>query len=880
MLARRTKALLFAGVLPSLTWLGAGVAHASEVVEVLPLTDQILMVRFDDGSIRDDRFSGTALDVSAASQPGSYKISSTDDGTYSSAKAPTQVKRKSKATEFADLCESWNNTTGCVNKSVDHAKEHWIYLFLPSPLTPKKNYKVDVGGLATNGATHSFSFDPDRVRSEAVHVNLIGYPPSAPRKHGYVYHWMGDGGGLSLSSYQGKQCRVVKASDGSMVHQSTLVFRKAATNQETGQTADTKNGNFLGAEVYECDFSSFRTPGEYRVAVDGIGASFPFRIAEDVYRGPFYYAMKGLFMNRSGIAISEKHGDGYPRPVPHHPSLTPGFAGKLKYSTTRHYDVHESDAYDGDKSTWEAGLRGDLNTWGWYQDAGDWDAYPAHSRVPLGLLFLYEAYPGVFFDSELNIPESGNGLPDLLDEARWLIRFYHRTRHAILDAGYGTGGVGGARVMGDLWGDNGYTSWTDTNRMWVVSGEDPWMTYRYAGLAAQLAYVLAGLGKPDPEGIDWSAEARAAYTWAKSNTRSGDETRKWDYDLKMDRAYAAAALYRLTGETSYHDQFLADYTGGTIDRDPQRYAPYLYSLMPSSRTVDATMLSRCHTALKARANVFMVGQQTERATRWGGNWYMPMVVGQGSSPLVDEAVITRGILEKAGDKATADSYLPTIASTADYFLGTNPLNMTWVPQLGPRYPVGIFRLDSWRDGKDGPTPGYIPYGPTSLAHDMGGIGGPVGPWRIAWITVGNKIYPSSLSDWPGHEQWFDMHTAVMSSETTVGQTMLPTAITYGSLLSVNYTAPAGTGGSDAGGTGGTGGNDSGAGGSQPADGSGGETGIGAGPGDGTGDDTYAEYEGLSTSGCGCSVPGGSQGARGLWPLLLLFALRRRPKTLG
>ena len=54
-------------------------------------------------------------------------------------------------------------------------------------------------------------------------------------------------------------------------------------------------------------------------------------------------------------------------------------------------------------------------------------------------MFLYEAFPDHFVDGELNIPGSGNGLPDLLDEARWLLRFYHRTRHAILAAGYGSG---------------------------------------------------------------------------------------------------------------------------------------------------------------------------------------------------------------------------------------------------------------------------------------------------------------------------------------------------------------------------------------------------------------------------------------------------------
>ncbi len=100
--------------------------------------------------------------------------------------------------------------------------------------------------------------------------------------------------------------------------------------------------------------------------------------------------------------------------------------------------------------------------------------------------------------------------------------------------GWGTGGVG-LRVAGDAFGsDEGTTaegkkvgrgSWEDTDRTWMVSGEDPWSTYRYAGTAAHLAYAyqLAGV-KRDPAGVDWEKEAREAYAWAKANTRHGDET--------------------------------------------------------------------------------------------------------------------------------------------------------------------------------------------------------------------------------------------------------------------------------------------------------------------------------------------------------------------
>ena len=61
--------------------------------------------------------------------------------------------------------------------------------------------------------------------------------------------------------------------------------------------------NFLGAEVWQCDFGAFARPGRYVIAVEGVGCSFPFRIDPDVYREAFRVTCRGLYHNRSGIAL-------------------------------------------------------------------------------------------------------------------------------------------------------------------------------------------------------------------------------------------------------------------------------------------------------------------------------------------------------------------------------------------------------------------------------------------------------------------------------------------------------------------------------------------------------------------------------------------------
>jgi endoglucanase len=541
----------------------AQAARASEVVDVLPLTDRIVMVHFNDGYVihhkdghprSDEQVVVTPLDTAAASRPGSYAITSPDDPAYAAAQQPKEVGRKSKGMDFAWFVDTWVNGHA-VNTRPDHDEQHWLYLFLPAPMQHGCTYVIRTGPLATNGQEWKLKFDEATARSEAVHVNLLGYVPGAPEKFAYAFCWMGDKGSLDLKAYAGRAFHVIDQATGKSAFDGKLTFRMPATEQETLQKSDSPPyGNFLNADVYQCDFSSFDRPGRYVVAIDGIGCSFPFSIDADVYRQAFRTLEQGLYHNRSGIALTEPYTD-FPRPAPHNPKLTPGFAGKLLYTTVR---FTEWGSEGGDPKVLLAHAKGPIDSCRWYQDAGDWDSYYSHLRVAQELLTVYEMAPRNFRDGELNIPESGDGVPDILDEAAWLPRFCCSLRHELMDKGYGTGGLG-LRIAGDAFGGdekklpNGQTvgqgSWEDVDRTWVASGEDPWSTYRYAGAAAHLAYCLQVAGARDPQGVDWQKEATEAYAWAQKNTLPGDE--KTGPPLREARSYAAAALFRLSGEKAY-----------------------------------------------------------------------------------------------------------------------------------------------------------------------------------------------------------------------------------------------------------------------------------------------------------------------------------------
>ncbi len=773
-------------------------ARASDLVAVQPLTERILMLHFDDGRVEHHR-RGTPrsaekvivdpLDTAAATRATTYTLVSEDDPAYKQPQRPLgNVGRKTKGTEFAWFTDRWENNRA-VNDRPDHAAEHWLYLTLPAPMQPGKTYTLRTGNLAKNGREWKLTYDLARSRSEAVHVNTLGYVPDAPAKFAYVYHWMGDRGGLDLKAYEDRPFHLIDQKTGKKAFTGKVRFRKAKDAQETFHTSDSPpHGNFLGADVWECDFSTFQTSGTYVVVVEGVGCSWPFPIAADVYRPAFQTVARALYHNRSGIALTKPYTE-FERPAPHHPKLTPGFAGKLRYTRVR---WTEWGSEGGDAKTLMAESPGPLeDSWGWYQDAGDWDSYYTHLRVAQELLLVYAMAPDKFTDGELNLPESGNGVPDILDEAAWLPRFCRRQRAELIAKGWGTGGVS-LRVSGDAFGSDegtlpdgskvGRGSWEDTDRVWMVAGEDPWSTYRYAGVAACLAraYQLARVSR-DPEGVDWAKEAREAYAWAQKNTRPGDE-QAMDGSLRYPRAYAAAALFRLTGEKAYEQQLAKDTAwikADTLLWDDAAYGPFVYALGSGGGRDDADLALRLRDAVLRTADESLVNTAQKRALRWGGNFFMPMLIGQQTTPWVLEGAVAY-TLTKTSDPERAQRYRAGLYTTCDYFLGTNSLNQTWVTGLGPRHPTEIFHMDAWYNGKNRFHPGLIPYSPWRKTNDQG-----AGPWDADWAN--KTLYPA-IDAWPGNERWFSNRCSPLGSEFTVHQNIGPAAALFG-FLTATKAAP-------------------------------------------------------------------------------------------
>lgn len=202
-----------------------------------------------------------------------------------------------------------------------------------------------------------------------------------------------------------------------------------------------------------------------------------------------------------------------------------------------------------------------------------------------------------------------------------------------------------------------------------------------------------------------------------------------------------------------------------------RFPTYLYMLMPANRAVQASTLQMLRNASNNSASNIMTTVD-QRACRWGGNYWFPMLVGQSTTPMVSTAAFDWAFSRRF-DNQLNKSWLEGVQTTADYFLGTNPLNMTWITGVGERSPEDIFCIDSWYLGNQ-PRKGIVPYGPWRNEASWR----EQGPWLPSW---GNKTATPAIDQWPGHERWWNNRVTPLNAEYTIHQNLVTSATVYGLL---------------------------------------------------------------------------------------------------
>ncbi len=319
--------------------------------------------------------------------------------------------------------------------------------------------------------------------------------------------------------------------------------------QDTGEVVHTGslqawNGGQVqsssGDKGWWFDFSSLRTPGRYEV-VDAERSikSAPFDIAPDVYRKVLRAATRMYFYQRSSYAKRE-------------PYAQACWADEAAYLGPDQ-DTQARDVNDRSNASKVRDLRG-----GWY-DAGDTNKYVTFAAPAVHqLLHAYANTPTVFTD-DFGIPESGNGIPDLLDEIRWETDWIKRMQ-------FPHGGLAlkvGAIKIAPL----GAPSQDRSPRYYIP--ECTSATIAGAGIMAHAAHVFRNHPSLQTEAADLQQRARSAWSryFSVSNfqtdcdqgvVHAGDADRT-EVEQKGLATQAAIYLYAITGEPSYRTYVLDHY---------------------------------------------------------------------------------------------------------------------------------------------------------------------------------------------------------------------------------------------------------------------------------------------------------------------------------
>lgn len=708
--------------------------------ETVLITDRIIQLHVVDGRAiygkpgqsAPDRLEVAPLDLAKAGEPQTYTVSSTDDAAYAQPVHPTKVGRKSKGREFISGAKP------------DHVMEHWLYLMLPQPLLAGKTYTVDVGKLVTNGWPRQFVMDVARIRADTIKVNQVGYVPAAPKKFAYLSAWMGDLGGANLDAYAATEFRILDARTRQPVFTGKPALRKrydqTPQSWDSAYGEDQGEGNQARADVWECDFSAFKTPGEYVLAVDRMGCSYPFRVADDIYRKPFIEAARVMYYQRCGTELKAPF-SAYHRDACH----TPEKLGPLPVSSHRYMDKAFGDGNGNPPLTQETRE----GIWGGWHDAGDWDQEGWHLTTAAYPLMVYELAPQKFKDGELNIPESGNGVPDILDQIEWCVDYYRRLQRS-------SGAVPVGRFASSF--PKGREDAPSDTLKWFVYADEPEATYNYAALAARFARCLRVAGKP--EGADaYVASARQAWAWANAN----DQDVRANWKVFGARLHAAAALFRTTGEARFQDIVKAEQPlnkwwaqDGLMVWGKRDIVMAAWEVATTDRPdVDAELKQRMIVATLNWADDQSVQTAEKRANRRSGNQNAPIMFSYltrvDTLPLIVAYCVSKD-----------PKYLWPQYTTADSVFGANPLNLSWMVGIGADYPSQVFHPDSWY-GQDGQAiPGMVVEGPSRYAGEAAGNSG---PWDYRYVY--GTFYPAAKT-WPVAELWSDNRMCPTCNEFEMG----------------------------------------------------------------------------------------------------------------
>ena len=501
--------------------------------------------------------------------------------------------------------------------------------------------------------------------STSIKLDQVGYPSKAAK--------------VALVSVSAKTFKVKRAGDNATVLEGELSAASADPNS--------------GDTVQAANFSKLQKPGKYYLEVPGVGRSWGFSIAPDVFSHTYYLAMRAFYGQRCGTAVD----------------LGPEFPGYTHPACHLEGSFHAS-----------SGRQGPRNNVGGWHDAGDYGRYIVNSGISVGtLLWAWELYGAKLARIKLSIPETGNGAPDLLNEVRWNLEWMLKMQDD-------DGGVWHKQTSDHF---SGFVMPEEDHSVSLVvgTGSQPYKsTCATADLAATAAIAARVYGPFDKKFAATNLRAaRQAWAWTEHypnvtfRNPPGISTGEYgDNECGDERLWAAAELWRTSGQSVYNQYFLNNY---------MKYMPDLRRPDPESWRVVSPMglwsyaLARRpgadpHAVAEIRQAALDAARNIVERTRrnpyhismlpedyeWGSNG---QVGNYGMQLLVTNALSPDPV------------FVETALENLHYLLGRNTFSLSWITQVG----ANPYRHPHHRPSGAGktaePWPGMLSGGPNAMRQD-------------------------------------------------------------------------------------------------------------------------------------------------------------------
>jgi endoglucanase len=456
-----------------------------------------------------------------------------------------------------------------------------------------------------------------------------------------------------------------------------------------------------GRLTYIANFSALQAPGHYTLAIPELGASYPIEIKPGIHTEAATAAIKAFYYQRASVKLPQQYAGKWARPIGHPDDkvlIHPSAATEKRPAGT----VVSSPR-------------------GWY-DAGDYNKYVVNSGISMGtLLSLYEDFPHYMQTVRLNIPESTNQVPDVLDETLWNLRWmltmqdpndggvYHKLTNAAFDG----------MVMPDK---------ATTPRYVVQKGTAA--TLDFAAVMAQASRVYKAYDKQLPGLSDsclkaatrawqWAlANPNVAYNQDAMNTRFKPEVSTGAYGdqhLEDEFIWAAAELYVTTLNDAYIKQADLKAVRFNVPSWAQVSTLGYYSLLRNRNKLTPTgkaLIPQLQSKFIAFADDLMKGWSTSAYQTVMGKTAKDFNWGSNSNAANQGIALLQAYL-LTGKNEYADAAL----SNLDYLLGRNATGYCYESGFGRKPIMHPHHRPSIADGIAEPVPGLLSGGPNPGRQD-------------------------------------------------------------------------------------------------------------------------------------------------------------------